>query len=158
MVGSRLSSHTRGTPVLAWPSMSCTGLIPAHAGNTTPDGWRKASKPAHPRTRGEHQTQGLPGALERGSSPHTRGTQTRAKALHHMDGLIPAHAGNTSLLLAYLLQILAHPRTRGEHWSPPLAPSPPGGLIPAHAGNTELHVKGHTTDQGSSPHTRGTRP
>ena len=78
-----------------------------------------------------------------------------------MPGLIPARAGNTSVLNAAFKELGAHPRSRGEHinqkgkieietGSSPLARGTrqediqnprDGGLIPARAGNTLAHFR-----------------
>ena len=133
------------------------GLIPARAGNTlflSPQGLEGR---AHPRSRGEHQSQphqlgGVPG-----SSPLARGTLHEHCDCIVVPGLIPARAGNTVNCLALSLIHEAHPRSRGEHlFSASLTPQVPGssplargtlkltglslkrgGLIPARAGNTD---------------------
>ena len=91
------------------------GLIPAHAGNTTVSlvGWWSGG--AHPRTRGEHRRSSSTSSRDRGSSPHTRGTQNPHTNTHRPTGLIPAHAGNTVQNLTNKGLAGAHPRTRGEH-------------------------------------------
>ena len=91
-----------------------------------------------------------------GSSPLARGTRGCCRSGQHRRGLIPARAGNTALLLLFLVVAGAHPRSRGEHIFPTARPSHvPGssplargtpflqmarraerGLIPARAGNT----------------------
>ena len=71
------------------------GLIPAHAGSTTPTRCCAVPPGAHPRSRGEHRSRpgfvlGLPG-----SSPLTRGAQPGGHEHKLCGGLIPAHAGST---------------------------------------------------------------
>ena len=91
-----------------------------------------------------------------GSSPLTRGKHWRRAVQFSRRGLIPAHAGKTSLEGEAIPRKLAHPRSRGENSvsRPPSSP-PPGSspltrgkripqdgivseqrLIPAHAGKT----------------------
>ena len=95
-------------------------------------------------------------SAEFGSSPLTRGKRVQ---LHHAadrTGLIPAHAGKTTLTVLSATSRKAHPRSRGENsvadteiathrGSSPLTRGKlPGendsrawaGLIPAHAGKT----------------------
>ena len=68
------SPHMRGTPELSELSVSDTGIIPAHAGNTLGLSETEARKRDHPRTCGEHQPHARAGGDGRGSSPHMRGT------------------------------------------------------------------------------------
>ena len=116
------------------------GLIPARAGNTCRLRRRRASRRAHPRSRGEHFSSGAGTPSIPGSSPLARG------ALIVSDLLIELR--------------VAHPRSRGEHvhrdrllraclGSSPLARGAPNvvvepgallGLIPARAGSTQRHL------------------
>ena len=110
--------------------------------------------PAHPRSRGEHET--APLGLRNGSSPLTRGARRAPPPSYQRMRLIPAHAGSTRLVVSPARCTTAHPRSRGEHRitsgepdshegsSPltrgalhPIRLSDPGErLIPAHAGST----------------------
>ena len=71
------------------------GLIPAHAGSTSPTLTRTSSALAHPRSRGEHLSSMVKCQYDQGSSPLTRGAQDNTHAGAHSQGLIPAHAGST---------------------------------------------------------------
>ena len=91
-----------------------------------------------------------------GSSPLTRGKHVSRCGAILAFGLIPAHAGKTLYLIAGLIDLVAHPRSRGENAMPsgsalsaqgssPLTRGKPvgeqevlvlRGLIPAHAGKT----------------------
>ena len=113
----------------------------------------------------------------RGSSPLTRGKQLRGAGVECWWGLIPAHAGKTSLLQPLPPQPAAHPRSRGENsdetaeilqydGSSPLTRGKHGitsrnkaqaGLIPAHAGKTPRAQSRAPRPTGSSPLTRGKR-
>ena len=137
--------------------MGALGLIPAHAGKTGVGvpGYRLVG--AHPRSRGENERVLVVIHVERGSSPLTRGKQTRPAALRAGPGLIPAHAGKTEFAGALIDGSGAHPRSRGENstavssaavskGSSPLTRGKHmgierlrsgSGLIPAHAGKTE---------------------
>nr|EEI14209.1 hypothetical protein HMPREF0276_1788 [Corynebacterium accolens ATCC 49725] len=53
---------------------------------------------AHPRSRGEHGTPGVPDSLVEGSSPLTRGAPWSGNVAIFAWGLIPAHAGSTAMV------------------------------------------------------------
>ena len=132
------------------------GLIPAHAGKTTPSVWPPLPAWAHPRSRGENGLQHAEVTLQEGSSPLTRGKRQGTTYNLPNYGLIPAHAGKTHVELIDLEAGEAHPRSRGENSVPmpvavrcrgssPLTRGKRGrgaawagrhGLIPAHAGKT----------------------
>ena len=150
------SPLTRGKPRSTCSEIPSWGLIPAHAGKTTPIGCGSSSQSAHPRSRGENPRSlvEIPGFS--GSSPLTRGKQLDAQARAHPPGLIPAHAGKTITPTIAQSGKTAHPRSRGENGmtisrtpaalgSSPLTRGKPtdkvgggvgDGLIPAHAGKT----------------------
>ena len=112
--------------------------------------------PAHPRSRGENDTEFCAGVVGVGSSPLTRGKRVLLRTGGAGDRLIPAHAGKTHALRRQHEAGPAHPRSRGENavvrpltslsvGSSPLTRGKPGqlgvgadatGLIPAHAGKT----------------------
>ena len=154
VVGS--SPLTRGAPVSLTVLEGPAGLIPAHAGSTSK--WCGTARKlwAHPRSRGEHSDRcGAPRAA-RGSSPLTRGARAAYAPGASRAGLIPAHAGSTSIASHMASSVWAHPRSRGEHasgtsknamnfGSSPLTRGARkvqhlrnhgSGLIPAHAGST----------------------
>ena len=138
--------------------VSRRGLIPAHAGKTTPPPTQPATSPAHPRSRGENPSGGDDGQSISGSSPLTRGKPDAPQPRALVRGLIPAHAGKTGTKRRGRCDRTAHPRSRGENacgnggprpagGSSPLTRGKPGagsgagwgrGLIPAHAGKTVL--------------------
>ena len=134
------------------------GLIPAHAGKTQSRRSRTDPPRAHPRSRGENIVSlGLVGERS-GSSPLTRGKLPVLRLQLPSTGLIPAHAGKTSVSEENAPSRGAHPRSRGENGndraaclldrgSSPLTRGKPflyrdpmgrRGLIPAHAGKTGL--------------------
>ena len=150
----------RGTHI-GHAGLDClTRIIPAHAGNTesthaaTPKSWD------HPRACGEHNHIVYIQAVDRGSSPRMRGTREYQSVPEDIDGIIPAHAGNTRAGTGCPGWPGDHPRACGEHlfvaWTECSCPgSSPrmrgtqcrrtwypaiGGIIPAHAGNTWLNV------------------
>ena len=168
------SPLTRGK--LTFP-ISCKGgggLIPAHAGKTTPCPAPSTWAWAHPRSRGENNAPLEMAIFQRGSSPLTRGKPRACHAVLAPSGLIPAHAGKTysSMVLWKLLR--AHPRSRGENdlvagealLEPGSSPLTRGkhdtrvsrvlldGLIPAHAGKTSRAADDATSAE-AHPRSRG---
>ena len=133
-------------------------LIPAHAGKTWLRGTLLVRARAHPRSRGENGFFAFVGAWRVGSSPLTRGKLASPSFQATLIGLIPAHAGKTSIRWSVRPPVRAHPRSRGENSRPRSAASsrmgsspltrgkrsPPrtervgGRLIPAHAGKTHI--------------------
>ncbi len=90
------SPHTRGTHRVMIAMIRFLRFIPAYAGNT-PAATRLALAIAvHPRIRGEHPPSSANIAATCGSSPHTRGTPPRRRAVVKAGRFIPAYAGNTS--------------------------------------------------------------
>ena len=73
------------------------GLIPAHAGKTYRSGPSACGRPAHPRSRGENSCHYQLFSSQNGSSPLTRGKLDRGLTAPKVSGLIPAHAGKTSV-------------------------------------------------------------
>ena len=146
----------RGTHLTAAKGVALVGLIPAHAGNTSPTASPSRLRAAHPRACGEHLTLRPRPRCLLGSSPRMRGTQCFWRWQVHRWGLIPAHAGNTRCIARWRSSRGAHPRACGEHEYPTASevqaegssPRMRGtlvfaelqdavqGLIPAHAGNT----------------------
>ena len=150
------SPLTRGKRMRPTPSQSRPGLIPAHAGKTDCRSLRCVAGPAHPRSRGENLRESYRAIMCGGSSPLTRGKLRGGDQVRHRQGLIPAHAGKTSVSPLIRGSPRAHPRSRGENksrrscrirlvGSSPLTRGKPGPgarerspprLIPAHAGKT----------------------
>ena len=150
----------RGTPVRCRALRRHSGIIPAHAGNTTANVGLANARRDHPRACGEHFPDGGNRYLETGSSPRMRGTLGGINPGYAPGGIIPAHAGNTTPGWRTWIPRRDHPRACGEHVSAPSAvnacvgSSPrmrgtPGshlclsvgvGIIPAHAGNTFVFV------------------
>ncbi len=89
------SPHARGTLQGYRVQRDRSGIIPACAGNTRIGVWLSMRKGDHPRMRGEHPDW-IPGIGGRsGSSPHARGTRSADGGQWHLEGIIPACAGNT---------------------------------------------------------------
>ena len=164
----------RGTRRAKPTSARTIGIIPALAGNTTPDASRWPSKRDHPRACGEHFHFGsfLGGVW--GSSPRLRGTRRRTAAGRVRSGIIPALAGNTDAVFRGESLIGDHPRACGEHSresrnlaarvgsSPRLRGTladvlrayPDRGIIPALAGNTP-HALLTLSESGDHPRACG---
>ena len=124
------SPLARGTLRHFSPGHRAKGLIPARAGNTLRADRAACNPWAHPRSRGEHSTFARRPSTSMGSSPLARGTQLTIIRQTPNPGLIPARAGNTSTLLSRWIAKRAHPRSRGEHISRPLAVSAASGSSP----------------------------
>ena len=129
------SPHSRGTPASFVRSVTVGGIIPAFAGNTSPDKNSIQNCKDHPRIRGEHNSFGYGRRYGLGSSPHSRGTRMDSTKQCDIERIIPAFAGNTFISLSMFLRTEDHPRIRGEH----------SGFV---ASSTDV--------EGSSPHSRGT--
>ncbi len=126
--------------------------------------------------RGEHSSTASRTILNRGSSPHARGTHAILFAGILDYRFIPACAGNTIQTAAITRPGSVHPRMRGEHAldvlddglprgsSPHARGTPISGecgqwinrFIPACAGNTDSLSAEAVWKSGSSPHARGT--
>ena len=154
--GRGSSPLTRGKQLFGAGDAGALGLIPAHAGKTSPDGSKRRVYRAHPRSRGENVDKTRVLLDPEGSSPLTRGKPRSLALASDPRRLIPAHAGKTCPCGECHVPTWAHPRSRGEnrlHWcrwalvvgSSPLTRGKPHrvpgqrgerGLIPAHAGKT----------------------
>ena len=128
------SPLTRGKLGVVGVRGPVVGLIPAHAGKTSRQADKARVHEAHPRSRGENGGC-LPDLLPAlGSSPLTRGKHSSCAKFSHVWRLIPAHAGKTVRQYGEGPSLRAHPRSRGENLSESM---------------------GVSSDQGSSPLTRG---
>ena len=154
--GEGSSPLTRGKRWYVTRVGMATGLIPAHAGKTDYRIRQAVQGRAHPRSRGENDSGETMLAERWGSSPLTRGKPMRRASWRRCTGLIPAHAGKTSVSKSCMAGTRAHPRSRGENGghgfpfrlvggSSPLTRGKRHaalsinlhlGLIPAHAGKT----------------------
>ena len=150
------SPLTRGKLTPRPAALALCGLIPAHAGKTSPHASMSRAMRAHPRSRGENNSQPRWYYARAGSSPLTRGKRGAPHRAEPGRRLIPAHAGKTTIPAVVVFTPEAHPRSRGEnsHNSliivslPGSSPLTRGkrttcrsvrrirGLIPAHAGKT----------------------
>ncbi len=133
--GCGSSPRTRGTAAMPRNGGESSRFIPADAGNRPSSAPCYGSPPVHPRGRGEQVALFKPHSGQLGSSPRTRGTDTRAIEAGCSARFIPADAGNSGAASRWSRLPTVHPRGRGEQ--------------DAQAGSAQ-HVA------GSSPRTRGT--
>ena len=139
------------------------GIIPAHAGLTDTAGRLCRPKWDRPRACGAHIEYDVPKNMVSGSSPRMRGSHLRDCGIGRRLGIIPAHAGLTTLLAGICGPSGDHPRACGAHLKipPPLweglgssprmrgSPSDPiryvnqPGIIPAHAGSRAVPAGRH---------------
>ena len=173
-LGGGSSPLARGALSLMRVTTPSWGLIPARAGSTQ----RLLPPPqhrwAHPRSRGEHETEQKPVETVDGSSPLARGAREESVAGALVAGLIPARAGSTTKATSHPARCSARPRSRGEHTpqsqrsarsdgSSPLARGahlrvrPDHAdlrLIPARAGSTRPRTR-RTAPSWAHPRSRG---
>ena len=112
------------------------GIIPAHAGLTSMPSTSSGSTRDHPRACGAHTFFFAASIFFVGSSPRMRGSRNRIATTTIIYGIIPAHAGLTTNLIAQeCREVGSSPRMRGS-----LVVAADGwirsGIIPAHAGLT----------------------
>ena len=168
------SPLTRGKPWRLPLQRGPGGLIPTHAGKTSPRRTRRVAPWAHPHSRGENARFGRANPVPLGSSPLTRGKPVDASRPRRPAGLIPTHAGKTNMDVEPSRGSWAHPHSRGENvlrWaqpgltlgSSPLTRGKPAGtssitrmegLIPTHAGKTPDRRSGRRPSR-AHPHSRG---
>ena len=91
------------------------GIIPAYAGSTGSPASSGRGSGDHPRIRGEHRWRWMAPTRSDGSSPHTRGAPHRNRLPVYREGIIPAYAGSTAVVLDAGVRDADHPRIRGEH-------------------------------------------
>ena len=109
------SPRARGTLSSSIRRKVDTRIIPACAGNTPRRRAHKATRPDHPRVRGEHIVKGSTPTLKDGSSPRARGTRRARRTSRRGQWIIPACAGNTDWTGCRYERMPDHPRVRGEH-------------------------------------------
>ena len=68
------SPHMRGTAPGSTTQSNSSGIIPAHAGNRYRSGGLGTASRDHPRTCGEQDVEAIKSVIQKGSSPHMRGT------------------------------------------------------------------------------------
>ena len=110
------SPRMRGTHGVLSYIRHAYGIIPAHAGNTRWNTGLELRAGDHPRACGEHNHLYELRYTVGGSSPRMRGTLRAHARLLIFVGIIPAHAGNTHILLGRRFSSRDHPRACGEHF------------------------------------------
>ena len=134
------------------------GIIPAHAGLTNHCSLYLRFEGDHPRACGAHFNVCIEHFIDSGSSPRMRGSRRAVLLVVMSTGIIPAHAGLTSMSRTHGEPTWDHPRACGAHFSRRLntgilgsSPRMRGslavraldavnlGIIPAHAGLTNYH-------------------
>ena len=94
--------------------------------------------------------------MERRDHPRMRGEHRDDHDVEHPDeGIIPACAGSTLVVVARACVIPDHPRMRGEHRDLGAVVVVAAGIIPACAGSTDVLRANPQDAVGSSPHARG---
>ena len=109
------SPRLRGTPIPLAPQPALVRIIPAPAGNTRTMGRPFRPHRDHPRACGEHDALKMQMRCAIGSSPRLRGTRHERGHALPRERIIPAPAGNTSLIPALIPYTSDHPRACGEH-------------------------------------------
>ena len=137
-----------------------SGIIPAHAGLTSPMRILVIAGGDHPRACGAHGCASKISMRPAGSSPRMRGSHIVEDLVVPRVGIIPAHAGLTNALATVAGPLGDHPRACGAHFiygylRPASSGSSPRmrgsllqqvirwqvfGIIPAHAGLTAASV------------------
>ncbi len=129
------SPHARGTQTrCSWPPPA-TRIIPACAGNAGASDCARRASSDHPRMRGERRLGAFVLNVDRGSSPHARGTRQPLDGGGRRQRIIPACAGNAPRWQRSRSSRADHPRMRGER---------------------SVSRRYHASSPGSSPHARGT--
>ena len=109
------SPRGRGKLLLRCRQRATLRLIPARAGKTPPRARLGRLSWAHPRAGGENFRRVGDAGLRPGSSPRGRGKRRKNQFSLPSPGLIPARAGKTRGLFAWLYRRWAHPRAGGEN-------------------------------------------
>ena len=141
--GMGSSPLTRGKPCSIVVVKRYWGLIPAHAGKTRKERAARSTQQAHPRSRGENDTDCPMSFSFRGSSPLTRGKPHNRPRRQFIRRLIPAHAGKTDATHEDMTSPQAHPRSRGENGREASACGASWGSSPLTRGKLESGRRGH---------------
>ena len=154
--GGGSSPRMRGARRRAPAGPHVVGIIPAHAGSTSPQSPFRLPGRDHPRACGEHRDRDGQGGRPGGSSPRMRGALLRRRMHPTRRGIIPAYAESTQGAKSLVSGAWDHPRVCGEHvtfsrvFSGSMGSSPrmrgallcgagrvpATGIIPAYAGST----------------------
>ena len=130
------SPRMRGKRFVNRNLRSLTRIIPAHAGQTSPQAPTLYSQSDHPRACGANTAVEAREAVRRGSSPRMRGKRRRRNCSPSAARIIPAHAGQA--------------RRRRRLW--PSSPDHPRACGANDAARSDM-----ASSTGSSPRMRGKR-
>ena len=171
------SPRVRGAVAQKVDHICDRGIIPAHAGSSTPSSSRCTSTWDHPRVCGEQCSPFFARYVRPGSSPRMRGAADAQLVVDELVGIIPACAGSSSRSRPRGTGSWDHPRACGEQAlrffttlissgsSPRVRGAaalmrPPffsGGIIPAHAGNRS-NPRLRATSRRDHPRACGEQP
>ncbi len=107
------SPRTRGNPEPEGPAPGQVRAIPAHAGEPEGQPGTLARSAGDPRARGGTPNNIGDGRLGYGRSPRTRGNQVQPFPAGHLQGAIPAHAGEPTRSSPSPSTTGGDPRARG---------------------------------------------
>jgi hypothetical protein len=116
-------------------------FIPACAGNANLSIASCSFDAVHPRMRGERGPGPPLHRLDRGSSPHARGTPYGRCAVHEPCRFIPACAGNAPYREPRAPLEPVHPRMRGERSAGTFVPGQIVGSSPHARGTLDMHLR-----------------
>ena len=151
------SPPTRGPPTGELPGSSRPGIIPAYAGTTRRQVWRRRRPRDHPRLRGDHGGLAMAVMLSPGSSPPTRGPPEGSGRKAHTGRIIPAYAWTTGPRRPGRPGARDHPRLRGDHApSSPVLTETPGSSPPTRGPHSISRT--YEADDGIIPAYAGTTP
>ena len=154
IVSQGSSPLTRGKPAGRVTSSCTLGLIPTHAGKTTPRRATRITRRAHPHSRGENRHHASHAITRTGSSPLTRGKLYTCSHPRQCTRLIPTHAGKTLVIGGGAGLPTAHPHSRGENAIRAPNVGLAGGSSPLTRG--KLHVTANMLNPSMAhPHSRG---
>ena len=144
----------RGSPLATQIAVMPSGIIPAHAG-LTPRGPSSAVAPRdHPRACGAHTEVSDMKKQYEGSSPRMRGSLRLVSSYRSPSGIIPAHAGLTTVASFFSGPAKDHPRACGAHFCVPPYKSIRKGSSPRMRGSLDVWPA-TPIRMGSSPRMRG---
>ena len=148
------SPLTRGKLPGGWPGERSPGIIPAPAGKTSSARSWPASRPAHPRSRGENFAAVWGTLRDWGSSPLAQGKPPGNGRRNRRGRAHPHSRGeNTHTMREMTNELGSSPLTRGKP-PPPASPAAPPGLIPTHAEKTSS-LASSASSARAHPRSRG---
>ena len=153
--GEGSSPRMRGALGVVRTSAVLPGIIPAYAGSTVTIIGSLERYRDHPRVCGEHCVYSSLLITTMGSSPRMRGALTSSTSNRRSQGIIPAHAGSTSVEKFQRQGGKDHPRVCGEHMRISEVGARLRGSSPRMRGALAQCRSTGTYGCGSSPRMRG---